>query len=81
MSCVTLKSTRPVALALLVDEQPAAENPLERLAVAVALDAPARQDQILAGGLEMQVDAVAIRAQAHLRNGLVAAALEMLGEP
>jgi hypothetical protein len=45
----------------LVDQQPTAEDPLERLIVAIALDTPARQHQI-AGGLEVQVDALAIAA-------------------
>src|SRR3984885_1419577 len=62
------------------DQQAPAEHALEGLAVAVALDAPARQGEV-AGGLEVQVDAMAVGAQARLADGLVAPALEVLGEP
>ena len=50
----------------LPDHKPAPEHPLERLAVAVALNAPARQDQIAGvirtGRVQMQVDAVTVGA-------------------
>jgi hypothetical protein len=45
------------------DEQAPTEHALERLAVAVALHAPARQREV-AAGLEVQVDSVAVGAQA-----------------
>src|SRR5437588_4088025 len=64
----------------LTDQQPAPEHLLERLAVAVTLDAPPGQDQVLARRLEVEVHAVAVGAQAGLAHGLVAPALEVLGE-
>ena len=41
------------------------EDALEGLAVAIALDAPARERQV-AGGLKVEVDAAAVGAQAGL---------------
>src|SRR5579884_3907422 len=41
----------------LPDQQPAPEHPLERLTVAVALEAPAGQGQV-AGCVQVEVDAV-----------------------
>src|SRR5690242_19809174 len=61
------------------DQQPAVDHALERLAVAVALDAPARQREV-AARLEVQVDAVSVGAQAGLAHRLVASALEVLGK-
>src|SRR5205085_5200097 len=56
------------------------EHALERLAVAITLDAPARQDQVLAGRLEVQVDAVAVGPEPRLGHRLVASALQVFGE-
>jgi hypothetical protein len=44
----------------LPDQQSPSEHSLEDLAIAVALDAPARKDQVVTGGLEVQVHAIAV---------------------
>jgi len=60
------------------DQQPPPEHALERVPVAVALDAPALQGQIPVG-LEMEVDAVTVGSQPGRGHRLITAALEMLG--
>src|SRR5579864_2017774 len=62
------------------DQEAAPEHPLERLAVAVALDAPPGQGEV-ARRLQMEIDALAVAVETDLADRLVAATLEVLSEP